>query len=127
MRSTELIVNPLPKTKRTISVALLLLLGLTGCCHWTDQSGTSHVLIIGIGMVSVNDSKPAAATVTRIRALGVTAAHGGVTAGYSSQFVTAIPAGAEDVRIEASQRPYSPIRVEVQKAQLKQTSQNQKE
>lgn len=92
-------------------------------CSWTDQSGTRHVVIVGLGVVSVNDAKPSAATVTRTQALGVAADQGGIMAGYSSRFATTVPDSAEDVRIEASQRPFAPIYVEVQKAQLNQTNQ----
>lgn len=113
--------------QKRIALAWLLvslaLAGGAGCCSWSDKSGTRHVLIVGIGVVSINDSKPAAATVTRAHALGVTADQGGVGAGYSSRFTTSVPAGAEDVRIEASQRPFAPIKVEVQKAQLTKTNQ----
>lgn len=98
----------------------VMMAGVAGC--WTDKSGTHHMVILGVGVVSMNDSN-AAATVTSTRALGVVAGPGGVTAGYATSFITAVPAGAEDVRIEASQRPLAPIRIEVQKAQLNQTNQ----
>lgn len=92
-------------------------------CSWTDRSGTRHVLIVGVGVVSVNNSKPSAATVTRANALGIAADQGGVAAGYSSRFTTSVPEGAEDVRIEASQRPFAPIHIEVQKTKLNETNQ----
>jgi hypothetical protein len=107
-----------------LSSCLILCLGLSGCCKWTDKSGTRHTLIIGIGVVSVNESKPEAAQVVRASALGISAGTGGFTAGYSSRFSTSVPAGAEDVRIEASQHPFAPVKIEVQKAQLNQTNQN---
>jgi hypothetical protein len=103
----------------------LSMLGNTGCCSWTDKSGTRHVLIVGIGIVSVNKSKPAAATVSQTHALGITISdQTGVDfgIGYSSAFVTAVPKGAEDVRIEASQHPFASIKIEAQKAQSNQTN-----
>ena len=103
----------------------LAMAGGAGCCSWTDKSGTHHLIVVGIGIVSVNNSKPAAATVTRANVLGLAADQGEVTAGYSSRFSTAVPDGAEDVRIEASQRPFAGINVEVQKTQLSQTNQTQ--
>lgn len=116
-----------PKAQRgrpgQLFLCLALLLGLTGCCRWTDKSGTRHTLIIGVGVVSVNESKPEAAQVIRANALGITADAGGVTAGLSSRFTTAVPSGAEDVRIEASQKPFAPIKIEIQKALLTQTNQ----
>lgn len=104
-------------------VCLSLFPALAGCCHWTDKSGTRHTLIIGVGVVSVNESKPEAAQVTRANALGIIADAGGVTVGAASHFTTAVPDGAEDVRIEASQKLFGPVKIEVQKAQLIETNQ----
>jgi hypothetical protein len=110
----------------TWTILCLIIAGGTGCCSWTDKSGTRHVLIVGVGIVSVNDSTPTAATVTRAHALGLTADQGGIAAGYSSSFTTAVPAGVEDVRIEASQHPFASINIVVQKTQLNETNQIQK-
>jgi hypothetical protein len=60
----------------------------------------------------------AAGPVTSMHTLGVAADQCGITAGYSSRFTTAVPDGAEDVRIEASQHPFAPIKIEVQKTLL---------
>jgi hypothetical protein len=100
----------------------LVILGSTGCVSWKDHSGTRHTLVIGIGVVSVNDSKPTAATVTRAHTMGIAVDANGLTAGYSARFTTAVPDNAEDVRIEASERPFQPITIEVQKTQLNQTN-----
>jgi hypothetical protein len=122
----------IPALRRHIpSRAVLILLfpfclGLPGCCCWTDNSGTRHTLIIGLGVVSVNESKSEAAQVVRANALGVIADAGGFTAGFSSRFTTSVPAGAEDVRIEASQQPFAPLKIEVQKAQSNQINQGDK-
>lgn len=112
-----------PKLKMRWLLCLVALCAGTGCCHWTDKSGTRHTLIIGVGVVSVNESKPEAACVTRANVLGISADAGGLTAGLSSRFSTSVPDGAEDVRIEASQKPFAPLKIEVQKAQLNQTNQ----
>jgi hypothetical protein len=96
----------------------LALLSLAGGCSWHDTSGTRHVVVIGFGVVSVQDSKPRAATVTKANVLGIKADSTGVSAGYSSSFVTAVPDKAEDVRIESSTRPLKPITIEIQKAVL---------
>ncbi len=102
-----------------------MILSVTGC--WTDKSGTHHMLVIGLGLVSVNQTNPAAATVTSMHTLGLIANQSGIVAGYSSSFITAVPDGAEDVRIEASQHPFAPIKIVVQKTQFNQTNQPTKE
>jgi len=79
-------------------------------------------------MVSANDSKPAGATVSQTHALGITVAdQPGVNfgIGYSSFFITSVPSGSEDTRIEAREYPFAPIKIEVQKIQSKQTNQTQ--
>ena len=105
----------------------LIALGGTGCLAWTDKSGTHHMVVVGLGVMSVNNSKPTAASVTRLQMLGLAAGEEGVVAGYSSRFTTAVPDGAEDVRIEASQRPFAPIKIEVQKTQLTNQTEIEKE
>lgn len=101
-------------------IVFLMCLAITSGtgCSWTDKSGTHHLLVIGLGVVSVNQTNPTAATVMSTHALGVTASSDGFIAGYSSIFITSVPVGADDVRIEASQRPFAPIKIEVPSAQL---------
>lgn len=106
----------LPALARMLLVSAGLLT-LPGCVRWKDASGTRHMLVVGLGVVSTQDSKPEAARVTRAHVVGVAADREGVMAGMSERFITSVPANAEDVRIEASHRPFAPIRVEVQKAQ----------
>lgn len=101
----------------------VLLISLPGCCHWTDSAGTRHNLVLGFGVISVNESKPTAVKVTRATIVGLGTDDRGATVGYSSRFSTEVMAGAEDVRIEASQRPFAPIKIEIQKAQLNHTNQ----
>ena len=110
----------------TQTLVLLCLISIgTGCIPWSDKNGTRHMVVIGLGFVSIHDSNPTAATVVRAQTMGVTADAQGVVAGYSSRFVTAIPNYAEDVRIEASKYPFTPIKIEVQKAQITKTNQTE--
>lgn len=96
-----------------IIVAALCLLG-TGCYRWTDKQGTCHTLLIGVGVVSVNNTRPEVATVTRTRSLGVTVDSGGLTAGYSARFMTGAMPGTNDVLIEALEEPFNTIKIEIQ-------------
>ena len=112
--------RPLQSLGVKFGIALILLSG--GCCRWTDKEGTHHVLIIGAGLVSINNSNPSAATITSKRIVGLAADGNSIAAGYSSSLTTAIPSGAEDVRIEVSKHRFAPLTIEVQKAQLNQTN-----
>jgi len=102
------------------ALAILILCGCSGVPVRT-KDGTVHHLILGLGVVSVNQSQPAVATVTRSRAIGLSATDRPSVAlglGYSSQTTTLIPAGVEDVHIEMSQRPFGPLHVNVETAEI---------
>lgn len=99
---------------------LALALALTGC--WTDRHGTRHTVIIGFGIVGVTPTN-SAATVVSVHCLGLNGSRNGINAGYSSSLTTSVPANAEDVRIETSQHPFAPIKINVQKTQLKEQKQ----
>ncbi|GAB6142150.1 hypothetical protein JCM14076_28790 [Methylosoma difficile] len=113
------------KITRMVITALFFSLIVAGC-SWTDNSGTYHQLIIGLGIVSVNQANPTAATVTSTKSLGLSADKNGLVAGYLSSFITSVPSNAEDVRIEASQKPFAPIKIEIQKALLNQSHNKEK-
>lgn len=96
---------------------------LTGCSGVPihTKNGTTHYLIIGLGVVSVNHSNQTAAVVTAQHSIGIIMSSQprlNFGAGYSSSLTTLIPDGAQDVRIEASRRPFGPITVDVQSAIL---------
>ena len=85
------------------------------------KNGTTHYVIIGLGVVSVNQSNQTAAVVTAEHSVGIVmSSQPGLNfgAGYSSGLTTVIPDGARDVRIEVSRRPFGPIAVDVQSAVL---------
>jgi hypothetical protein len=88
--------------------------------HASD--GTTHYVIVGIGIVSVDNSKTNAAVVTRADSVGLSiSGQPGmkVGIGYASGCTVQVAEGAEDVRMEVSRRPGGPIVVEVDSARLK--------
>ena len=97
-------------------VGSLAVAGVGGCSGVPIRSGESvHYLIIGIGVVSVPDPAGPEVRVDRLRALGLTLAdHPGLrlSLGYTSGIVVAVPEDAGDVRVEVSQRPFGPLRVQ---------------
>jgi hypothetical protein len=118
----------------TLMIVLLWILTIsqTGCSGIPVRSrdGTTHHLIIGIGVVSVNNSRPSAATVTATHAVGVSMSDApalNLQIGYSSSLTTAIPDDAEDVRVETSRLPFGPVIVDVQKAKLRNEQTNNKD
>jgi hypothetical protein len=129
--ATEVVMRP---SLGNLMVVLLWILTIsqTGCSGIPVHSrdGTTHHLIIGIGVVSVNNSKPSAAVVTASKAVGVAMSDAPVFnlgIGYSSNLTTAIPDDAEDVRVEASRLPFGPVIVDVQKAKLRNEQTNNKD
>ncbi|MBI5394110.1 MAG: hypothetical protein HZA91_02310 [Verrucomicrobia bacterium] len=81
-----------------------------------DKQGTTHHVIVGFGVVRVNESNPGAAVVTSTDALGIAVTDQPglkVGLGYSSSTVVAVPDGATNVLIETSKQPCGPLRVSV--------------
>ena len=58
-----------PSLAIKISVSVLLL--MVGGCVPLRNGGTTHYLVLGVGIVSVNDTNREAARVTRANAVGV--------------------------------------------------------
>ena len=84
-------------------------------------AGTTYHLILGFGVVRVNDANPTAAVVTDAQSFGlVVSDRPGVKLGlgYASSSVVSVPADAKDVRVEVSRQPWGPLRVEVPAAEL---------
>ena len=101
-------------------VSILLFSGCSGL-KVEGESGTVHHLILGIGIVSVNDTKEKAMVVTNTTALGVTLSNQPgqkLGVGYSSSSVVSVPTNAKDVRAEISKTPFGPIIVDVANAEL---------
>jgi hypothetical protein len=83
--------------------------------------GTTYHLILGFGIVRVNDNNPSAAVVTDAQSFGlVVSDRPGIKlgVGYASSSVVSVPADAKDVRVEVSRQPWGPLRVEAPAAEL---------
>lgn len=103
---------------------LTALMLMTGCCplHIHGRDGTCHYVVIGAGIVSVNDSMPKAATVVRSHAAGFLVTDGPgmkFSAGYSSGETVSVAEGAEDVRIEVKESPAGTMKIEAPAATSK--------
>jgi hypothetical protein len=97
---------------------------LGGCVSSMPGSGrTTHHLVIGLGVCSVNSGPNEAAIVTDVQALGLSISdRPGLkfALGYSSSTVATVSSGAKDVRMEISKRPGGPLIVEGKRAVLEQ-------
>jgi hypothetical protein len=94
---------------------------LSSCVTIPGKSGTIHHVIIGFGIVSVNEpSSPAViATDSHILGMSISDQPGLKFAfGYSSSTVVSIPDGADDVRVEVSKVPGQPLIIDVPSARL---------
>ena len=100
-------------------LALAIIVALTyGCVARLDSDGThrARYLVIGLGMVWVNDSAPEAATVTGVKALGVAVSDRPgmkLAVGYSDSHTITIPDGEANVIVDFSQKPGEGTKVEV--------------
>lgn len=92
------------------SLALILMVG----CIPIHTNGTTHYLVIGIGMVSVNNTNQALARVTKATVLGGYASENGGGIGYSSVKQIMVSTNA-DMVISVSNVPLKPLVVEVKK------------
>ena len=90
--------------------AVCLLLG-SGCVP-IRMNGTTHYLVLGIGVVSVNNTNQYAASVTRANVLGAYVSDHGGGIGYSSEQRMMVSTN-EDILIEVSKVPLKPIKVNV--------------
>jgi len=88
------------------------------------ESNTSHHLVIGFGIVSVNEPDDIALVSTSTQVLGVNVSDRPgmkLGIGYSANTVITVPNNAEDVRVEVSQLPGKPFIVDIQSAIMKST------
>ncbi len=107
--------------------SLLILIPFFGGCVVSipgkgDESNTSHHIIFGFGIVSVNEPKDIALISTSTQALGINMSDRPgmkLGVGYSSNTVITVPNGAEDVRVEVSKLPGRPFILDTQSAILK--------
>jgi hypothetical protein len=106
-----------------ISLAALAFIAVTGCSPFRlkGKDGSVHHVILGFGIVSVNNTNPSAASVTQAHMLGllVTDVPGfKMAAGYSSATTVSVAAEAEDVRVEIQLRPGRSLTIHVPAAHL---------
>jgi hypothetical protein len=100
------------------ALAAALLTGCAGVSVCVDgaDGGARHQLILGLGLVSLPGAAGGeGATASRTTAVGLSVTaepNARLVIGYLSSTTVAVPDGAEDVRIEVSQRPAGPLRVD---------------
>ena len=106
---------------KTFSTACLCL-SLCDCAiPFKHDNGTDYYLIVGVGLVTVNDAAEKAAVVTRAKALGLTISDRPglkMNVGYASSKVVSVANGAEDVLIEVSDKATGDVSVDVKSASL---------
>lgn len=95
----------------TISAALGLIL-MTGCIP-IRTNGTTHYLVVGIGVVSVNNTNQAVAQVTKATVLGGYASEHGGGVGFSTQNRIMVSTN-QDLTIEVNSVPFKSMKVNVQ-------------
>jgi len=102
-------------------VSLIFCSAILGCVSIRGENGTVHYLIVGFGVVSVNDAAGPAVTATKAHVLGISVSDRpspALAIGYSSSTVVTIADGAEDVRVEISQFPGTGLIVDAPKVKL---------
>lgn len=95
---------------RAIFAAASLIL-MPGCIP-IRNNGTTHYVVLGIGVVSVNNTNQYAASVTKATVLGGYASEHGGGIGYSSEQRILVNTNA-DMDIEVSKIPFKPLKVNV--------------
>ena len=90
------------------AAALILMVG----CIPIRTNGTTHYLVLGIGVVSVNNTNQYAASVTKANVLGGYVSEHGGGIGYSSEQRIMVSTNA-GMDIEVSKVPFKPLKVNV--------------
>lgn len=112
----------LSRLPQSLSLLLFSVI-LSGCIAIPGKGGTKHYVIVGFGIVSVNESEEAV-TATQAHSLGISISDRPglkLGIGYTSSTVVTVAPGAEDVRVEVSKRPGGPLIVDTQSAKFKQS------
>ncbi len=105
-------------------LVLALSIVASACLAIPGGGGTTHIVVLGFGVVSVNDRSRNGVIATDTQALGVCVTDRPglkLGVGYSSSVVVSVPDGAQDVRVEASRRPGGPLLVEAGRVKLART------
>ena len=98
------------KRCQAIFAALGLIL-MSGCIP-IRTNGTTHYLVLGIGVVSVNNTNQYAASVTKANVLGGYVSEHGGGIGYSSEQRIMVSTNV-NMDIEVSKVPFKPMKVNV--------------
>ena len=108
--------------------------GPLACCASLPirgSQGSVHYLVIGLGLLSVPKPEDKTAVLaTKMQTLGVGVSDQAglkVGIGYASSTVVAVPDGAEDVRVEVSQKLGGSLIVDTPKANLTKGEERKKE
>lgn len=91
-------------------LASVLFLG-SGCVPFRSK-GTTHYLVLGIGVVSVSNTNKEVAQVSRANAIGLLASERGVKLGYGAESTVSIKTN-ENVIVEVRKAPFGPLNVNV--------------
>jgi hypothetical protein len=90
------------------ALGLLLMVG----CIPIRTNGTTHYLVLGVGVVSVNNTNQYAASVTKANVLGGYVSEHGGGIGYSSEQRIMVSTNV-NMDIEVSKVPFKPMKVNV--------------
>jgi hypothetical protein len=97
--------------KLRLILVVLATLFICGCVP-IRTNGTTHYLVIGIGVVSVNNTNQYAASVTKANVLGGYVSEHGGGIGYSSEQRIMVRTNA-DMDIEVKSVPFKSMKVNV--------------
>lgn len=96
-----------------MSLILVVFIALFMCgCVPIRTNGTTHYLMLGIGVVSVNNTNQYAASVTKANVLGGYVSEHGGGIGYSSEQRIMVSTNV-NMDIEVSKVPFKPMKVNV--------------
>lgn len=101
------------KRRFLAAVAVIGMLFMVGCIP-IRNSGTTHYLVIGIGVVSVNNTNQAVAQVTKANILGGYVSERGAGVGYSAMTRIEVNTNS-DMSIEVSSVPFHQVIVKINK------------
>lgn len=115
-----------------ISAQLLLItflsLSLCSCALPIKHvQGTDYYLIVGIGLVTVNDKNTKAAIITRSQSLGLSISDRPglkMNVGYASSKVISVADGAEDVLINVTDKATGDVTIDINSATLNEGGNN---
>jgi hypothetical protein len=115
--------------KRLAIIAIITTLAW-GCVTRLDSGDThkARYLVIGLGVVWVNDSVPEAATVSGVKSLGITVSDRPgmkLAVGYTDSYAVTVPDGQANVMVEFSQKLNGDAKVEVTPAKIPKEGESQ--